>query len=111
MSEEFAIEYAKRRARERGYPEYRLVYREFILPAGGRLRLTGYNEIWLVLYIAWGLIVESDYGRYQNWYVEGNVSNTHEHADQIEIINTRKYQRRIRFLQVILKTKTDGDTK
>ena len=108
MCEEFAIQYAGLRAKEKGYLKYRLVYRDFTIPAEGRLELQGHNEIWLIVYIAWGLIVKSDYGRYENFYVQGNIENIHEHGDRIEIVNTRKYQRTIRFLQVILKTENDG---
>lgn len=108
MREEFALQYADRRAKERGFDNYRIVYREFMIPPNGTLKFQANNEIWLVTYIAWGLIVKSDYGRYDNWYTQGIVENAHEHGDQIEIINTRKYQRTIRFLQVILKTKDDG---
>ncbi len=110
MREEFAVTYADRRAKERGYENYRIVYREFVIPPEGALKFQGYNEIWLVTYISWGLIVKSPYGRYTNWYTQGIVENTHEHADRIEIINTRKYQRKIRFLQVILKKEEDGST-
>ena len=108
MGEEFALQYADRRAKERGYENYRVVYREFMIPANGTLKFQAYNELWLITHITWGLIVKSDYGRYQNWYAQGVVENMHEHADRIEILNTRNYQRKIRFLQVILKTKTDG---
>lgn len=111
MREEFALQYAERRAKERGYENYRIVHREFMIPPSGMLKFQANNEIWLVTYIAWGLIVKSDYGRYDNWYTQGIVENAHEHGDRIEIINTRKYQRTIRFLQVILKTKDDGSTK
>ncbi|KAA1244526.1 hypothetical protein [Aquimarina sp. RZ0] len=108
MREEFALHYAERRAKERGYDSYRIVYREFMIPSGGMLKFQATNEIWLITYIAWGLIVKSDYGRYDNWYTQGIIENAHEHGDRIEIINTRKYQRTIRFLQVILKTEDDG---
>ncbi|WP_299432090.1 hypothetical protein [uncultured Aquimarina sp.] len=108
MREEFALQYAERRAKERGFDQYRIVYREFMIPPNGMLKFQANNEIWFVTYIAWGLIVKSDYGRYDNWYTQGIVENVHEHADRIEIINTRKYQRTIRFLQVILKTKDNG---
>ncbi len=108
MKEEFALPYADRRAKERGYEDYRIVYREFMIPANGMLKFQGYNELWFVIHIDWGLIVKSDYGRYDNWYAQGIVENTHEHGDRIEIMNTRKYQRKIRFLQVILKIKDDG---
>lgn len=111
MREEFAIQYADRRAKERGYDKYRIVYREFMIPANGKLKFKAHNELWLVTYIAWGLIVKSDYGRYDNWYTQGIIENAHEHGDQIEIINTRKYQRTIRFLQVILKTENNDRTK
>ncbi len=110
MREEFALEYAQRRAKERGYDQYRIVYREFIIPPNGALKFQAYNELWLVTYIAWGLVVKSSYGKYTNWYTQGMTENSHEHGDRIEIINTRKYQRTIRFIQVILKTKDDGST-
>ncbi len=108
MHEEFALQYADRRAKEKGFENYRIVYREFIIPAMGMLKFQAYNEIWLVTYIDWGLMVKSDYGRYDNWYTKEIRENMHEHADRIEITNTRKYQRKIRFLQVILKTNDDG---
>ncbi|WP_108866865.1 hypothetical protein [Aquimarina aquimarini] len=111
MHEEFALQYADRRVKERGFENYRVVYREFIIPSNGTLTLQATNEIWLVIHIDWGVIVQSDYGRYDNWYTQGIMENAHEHGDHIEIINTRKYQRCIRFLQVILKTKNDGSTK
>ncbi len=111
MGEEFALEYADRRAKERGYEKYRIVYREFMIPAEGTVKLKAHNEIWLVLYIGWGLIVKSNYGRYDNWYTSNIIENSHEHGDHIEIINTRKYQRTIRFLQVILKTVNDNGSK
>lgn len=110
MGEEFALRYADRRAKERGYESYRIVYREFVIPPNGTLKFQANNELWLITYIAWGLIVKSDYGRYENWYTQGITENAHEHADRIEIINTRKYQRTVRFLQVILKTTDDGRT-
>ena len=108
MREEFAIQYAALRAKERGYDTHRVVYREFVLPANGTLKFQAHNELWLITHISWGLIVKSDYGRYTHWYTQGILENTNEHGDTIEIINTRNYQRNIRFLQVILKTKDDG---
>ncbi len=108
MREEFALQYADRRAKERGYDNYRIVYREFVLPGKGVLKFQANNELWLITYIAWGLIVKSDYGRYENWHTQGIVENSHEHADRIEIMNSRDEQSTIRFLQVILKTKSDG---
>ncbi|UZO81375.1 hypothetical protein NBT05_02615 [Aquimarina sp. ERC-38] len=111
MSEEFALQYAKQRAKERGYDNYRIVYREFVIPANGTLKFEAYNEIWLITHITWGLIIKSDYGRYNHWYARGVIENAHEHGDQIEIVNTRKYQRTVRFLQVILKTATHDRSK
>ncbi|MBL0683601.1 hypothetical protein [Aquimarina mytili] len=108
MREEFAIQYADRRAKERGYDTYRIVYREFVIPAKGMLKFQANNELWLVTHIAWGLIVKSDYGRYENWFTQGIVENSHEHGDHIEIRNAKDEQGMIRFLQVILKTKDDG---
>jgi len=110
MREEFALQYADRRAKERGFDHYRIVYREFIIPANGALKFQVYNELWLVTHISWGLIVTSSYGKYTRWYAQGITENTHEHGDRIEIVNTRKYQRTIRFIQVILKTQDDGGT-
>ena len=108
MSEEFALHYAQKRAKERGYGSYRVIYREFVLPSKGVLKFKAYNEIWLVVQISWGVIVKSDYGRYTNWYTQGIVENVHEHGDTIEITNAQKNQATVRFLQVILKTKGDG---
>lgn len=110
MGEEFALHYADRRAKERGYNDYRIVYREFVIPPKGVLKFQANNELWLITYIAWGLLVKSEYGRYENWYTQGIVENSHEHADRIEIINTQNQQGIIRFIQVILKTKEDGNT-
>jgi len=107
MQEEFALHYAERRAKERGYTGFQIVYREFVIPEDGVLKFQAYNELWLITFIDWGLIVKSDYGRYQNWFAKGIIENAHEHADRIEIINTLKERRTIRFLQVILKTKAD----
>ncbi|TPN82943.1 hypothetical protein [Aquimarina algicola] len=111
MREDFALHYADRRAKERGYDAYRIVYREFVIPAMGSLKFQAYNELWLVTHIDWGLMVKSDYGRYDHWYTKEIRENAHEHGDRIEIVNTRKYQRKIRFLQVILKTNTDDGSK
>ncbi|GAA4275951.1 hypothetical protein [Aquimarina mytili] len=108
MQEEFAIQYADRRAKERGYDSYRIVYREFVIPAEGMLKFHANNELWLITHIGWGLIVKSDYGRHEHWYTQGIVENSYEHGDHIEIRNARDEQATIRFLQVILKTKDDG---
>ncbi len=111
MDEGFALQYADRRVKERGFKNYRVVYREFVLPGDGTLSFQAHNEIWLVLHIDWGLIVKSDYGRYDHWYTQGITENSHEHGDKIQILNTLKEQRKIRFLQVILKTNDDGGKK
>ncbi len=108
MREEFALQYAERRAKEKDFENYRVVYRDFTIPKNGTLRFQAHNEIWLITHISWGLIVKSDYGQYNNWFKQGINENSHEHAGRIEITNVRKYQRTIRFIQVILKTKDDG---
>ncbi|WP_062055999.1 hypothetical protein [Aquimarina longa] len=108
MHEEFALQYADRRAKEKGYHSYRVVYREFVIPANEKLKFQAYNEVWLMTYISWGMQVISDYGRYNDTRQQGIVENSYEHADVIEIINSGKAKGTIRFLQVILKTRTDG---
>ncbi len=108
MSEEFALQYADRRAKERGYDSYRIVYREFVIPAKGMLKFQANNEFWLITHIEGGLMVKSDYGRYEHGVAQGIIENAHEHGDSIEIINSREEQSTIRFLQVILKTRDDG---
>lgn len=111
MSEEFALKYAAQRASEKGFSNYRIIYREFIIPPCGTLKFQAHNEIWLLIHIDYGLTVRSAYGRYTEWDRQGITENAHEHGERIEIINKKKSPQHIRFLQVILKTETDGNTR
>ena len=101
MSEDFAIRYAPRRVRERGFSRYRLVFQDLNLKKRQHIELAAYNEIWFVLGADSGIAISSDYGEYdyRNEKLPGNI---HEHADQIIIKNTVHKPQKVRFIQVIL---------
>lgn len=102
MSEEFAIRYAARRVKERGFSKYRLVFQDLNLKVGQQIELAAYNEIWFVTGTDNGIVISSDYGEYD--YGNENLSeNIHEHADRILIKNTSALEpQKVRFIQVIL---------
>lgn len=101
MTEEFAIRYAPKRVRERGFSKYRLVFQDLNLKARQQIELAAYNEIWFLVGADNGICISSDYGEYD--YKNKNLSeNIHEHADQIIIKNTVHETQKVRFIQVIL---------
>lgn len=101
MSEDFAIRYAPRRVRERGFSRYRLVFQDLNLKKRQHIELAAYNEIWFLVEADSGICVSSDYGEYN--YRNKNLSeNIHEHADWIIIKNTVNEPQKVRFIQVIL---------
>ena len=101
MREEFAIRYAPRRVRERGFSKYRLVFQDLNLKAREQIELAAYNEIWFVLGAEIGITISSDYGEYD--YSNDKLSeNIHEHADRIIIKNAADQAQKVKFIQVIL---------
>ena len=106
MNEICPITYIKSRTFERGYPDARLVYRDFQLQPTESITLRGYNELWLLLYADEGIRIESDYGVYD--YESELDEQIHEHADLILLTNKVNSKRRIRFLQAILKVGSEG---
>ena len=100
MSEEFAIRYAPRRVRERGF-RYRLVFQDLNLKKRQHVELAAYNEIWFLIEAGSGVRISSDYGEYD--HSNPNLTeNAHEHADWIIIINKAEQTRKVKFVQVIL---------
>ena len=102
MSEEFAIRYALRRARERGFSKYRLLFQDLNLRPGQQIELAAYNEIWFLISADSEIVISSDYGEYD--YSNSKLSeNAHEHADRIIITNNNEAEsRQVIFIQVIL---------
>ncbi len=101
MNDLCPITYAKARVLERGYSEYRLVFRDLQLQPQGARTVNAYNEIWLLLEADIGIRVESDYGIYD--YSNVNLmEQIHEHADRIKLVNTVNSIQKIKFLQVIM---------
>ena len=101
MSEDFAIRYAPRRVREKGFSRYRLLFQDLNLGAGKQVQLAAYNEIWFLLEAEADISINSDYGRY-NYNDQNLTENIHEHADQIVITNSGNTAQKVKFLQVIL---------
>ena len=95
------ITYAKARVKERGYTNYRLVFRDLQLQPNESRTVNAYNEIWLLLESDEGVRVASDYGIYD--YKNANLmEQIHEHADRITLVNTLNTKQNVRFLQVIM---------
>ena len=101
MSEVFALQYIPQRVRERGYQQYRLEFQDLQLSANEEREVTAYNELWLLLEADEGIMIQSDYGRYE---AHGGQlpENVHEHADNILIRNVAREAQRVTFIQVIL---------
>ena len=96
------ITYAKSRVGERGYTNFRMVYRDFQPSTSEPKMIKAFNELWFILEADEGIRVESDYGIY-DYLDEDLLENIHEHADVISISNTTKSVQRVQFLQIIMK--------
>jgi len=101
MTDLCPMTYAKYRVAQRGYQDYRFVFRDLQLVGLESRIIESYNELWFILEAAHEIRVQSDYGVYD--YGRGDLSeNMHEHADRIQLINRSSQPRRIRFLQVLM---------
>lgn len=101
MTDICPITYAKRRVEERGYKDFRMVFRELQLQPNESRTINAYNELWFVLSAEDGIRVVSDYGVYD--YGQPLLSEQfHEHADRIELLNKGASTQKIRFLQIIM---------
>lgn len=96
------ITYAKQRVEERGYTNFRMVYRDFQPRMGEPKNIKVFNELWFILEADQGIRVVSDYGIY-DYLDEGLLESVHEHGDTITIFNTKDSVQRIQFLQIIMK--------
>ena len=101
MTEQFAIHYARQRARERGFEKFRLDYRDINIGTDETREIMAYNEIWFVIEAGPGIQVSSDYGEYAayNPWIQENM---HEHGDRIIIENNSKRIDKVKFVVVIL---------
>ncbi len=101
MNDLCPITYAKARVLERGYSEYRLVFRDLQLQPNATRILNAYNELWILLDADIGIRVASDYGVY-DYNKEGLSEQIHEHADRITLVNSVNIIQKIKFLQVLM---------
>ncbi len=98
------ITYAKNRVAERGYDNFRMVYRDLQLRPRQTKIIKAYNELWFILEVDRRIRVSSDYGIYDD--VDKQLSEQiHEHADRIEILNRANSIQRITCLQIIMALK------
>ena len=101
MTEQFVINYAPQRAKERGFQKFRLDYRDINIAPDEKKEIPGYNQIWFVVDAGEGIYISSDYGVYDadNPLLQ---ENAHEHADWIEIENISKSTSQVKFIVVTL---------
>ena len=101
MREELAIRYIPQRVSERGFSRHRMVFQDLNLRTGQSIKLTAYNEIWMLLNADDGLLIRSSFGIYDHRN-QNLRENIHEHGDEIIIENNSNQPAKVSFIQVIL---------
>lgn len=89
------------RMRELGFSRYHERLRDLTLEPGSIMRVDAYNELYFIVDDPPGVIVESDYGRYDSSDAPVGES-IHQHRGEIIIRNPGTEKRRIKFIQVIM---------
>lgn len=101
MTEQFILNYAPIRIKQLGYRKYHLRPRDFIVEAGGLVRIPAYNELFFIVDQPPGLVVDSDYGMYDS--TDNPIPESiHVHRGEITISNPGIEKRRIKFVQAII---------
>ena len=100
MTEPLAIHYIASRARELGWTDYRLKYRDFTLGGHETRLVETFTEMFVLVGADKEVKVQSDLGVYDK---TGNRpgENQHEHLGQIQLVNTNRNARNVTFIQVL----------
>jgi len=99
MTEALILALAGQRAKELGYPSWRLVHRELVLGPGDERTVQAYNEVWFLQRAGQGIRVSSGYGEYGHPDIG---ERQHEHGGQMVVANHSGKVARVEFVQTIL---------
>ena len=105
MTINLAIEYIPRRMKELGYGRnYHLRFRHLVIPAGEKIEIDAYNQIYLLVEEAEDISIQSDSGIFD--FSLANIDEfQYEHQGLINIENQSTQVRHVKFIQVIPHTR------
>lgn len=110
MTSDLALDYIRRRMDEMGYgSKYLLRFRHLLLRVNETRKITGYNQIFMLIEPTQAIRIESDVGLFDINEDHANELQ-YEHRGRIKIINLSLSPTNARFLQAI-PTNTQDDAR